>query len=353
MNWTDVLLEAVIVSVVVVSLVSNLLVLLCFVQSSEIRAQVPGVFLLNLSISNILTSTVNMPSTLFGIALRGQPFGDAFCRAVSFLETFLTANAMLSMAALGVDRWLAVVFPLSYSSRLQYRDALVVLGCCWLHSVAFSLAALLMSWGAYSDTYASCSVCLAGGARSAGGAGEFAVFAAFTVLFHCSTFALCLVVMCFAYLKVLRVARLHCRRIDVVTVQTLLLVVDIHPSVKERCLAEQRKRRQRATKKICIFIGTFILCFGPHVITRLLELLPQVSVGRDWGVATRCLSYAKAACDPFVYSLLRQQFRKVLGGFGNRVLRQDRYLISTSAGRQSSSSYDTSATDDFPIRMVT
>lgn len=39
-------------------------------------------------------------------------------------------------------------------------------------------------------------------------------------------------------------------------------------SVKERCLAQQKKRRQRATKKICVFIGSFILCFSPYVITR-------------------------------------------------------------------------------------
>lgn len=39
-------------------------------------------------------------------------------------------------------------------------------------------------------------------------------------------------------------------------------------SVKERCLAQQKKRRRRATKKICVFIGSFILCFSPYVITR-------------------------------------------------------------------------------------
>lgn len=43
-------------------------------------------------------------------------------------------------------------------------------------------------------------------------------------------------------------------------------------SVKERCLAQQKKRRQRATKKICIFIGSFILCFSPYVITRRVHV---------------------------------------------------------------------------------
>lgn len=39
-------------------------------------------------------------------------------------------------------------------------------------------------------------------------------------------------------------------------------------SVKQRCLAEQKRRKQRATKKISIFIGSFIICFAPYVITR-------------------------------------------------------------------------------------
>lgn len=39
-------------------------------------------------------------------------------------------------------------------------------------------------------------------------------------------------------------------------------------SVRERCLEEQKRRRQRATKKISTFIGTFLVCFAPYVITR-------------------------------------------------------------------------------------
>lgn len=39
-------------------------------------------------------------------------------------------------------------------------------------------------------------------------------------------------------------------------------------SVKQRCLAEQKRRKQRATKKISMFIGSFVICFAPYVITR-------------------------------------------------------------------------------------
>ncbi|XP_033480887.1 G-protein coupled receptor 26 [Epinephelus lanceolatus] len=343
MSIPEFLLEVSIVVIAVVSLLTNLSVLLCFTQSAELRSHVPGIFILNLSFSNILLTVINMPATFLGVAQSAKPFGDLFCQAISFAETFLTANAMLSMAALSMDRWIAVMFPLSYSSKMRYRDAFLIVAYSWLHSLTFSLTQLLMDWGGYSHTYASCTVYLDAEKRS-----QLAAYATFTALFHCSSFALCLLVLCFAYLKVLRVARSHCKRIDVITVQTLLLLVDIHPSVKERCLAEQKKRRQRATKKIFIFIGTFILCFSPYVITRLVELLPSVHIPRYWGMTAKCLSYAKTSSDPFVYCLLRHQYRKVLVGIISRFLRKDHYSLSIHSA---SSTLDT--TDDNCVARIT
>ncbi|MEQ2199875.1 hypothetical protein XENOCAPTIV_015334 [Xenoophorus captivus] len=343
MSIPQFLLEGSIVVSAVVTLLTNFSVLLCFTQSAELRSHVPGIFILNLSISNIILALINMPVTFLGVASSAKPLRDQLCRAVSFTETFTTCNAMLSMAALSVDRWVAVVFPLRYSSKMNYRDAFVIVAYSWLHSLAFSLTQLMMRWGAYSHTYASCTLHL-----DVEEASQRSAYATFTALFYCSSFALCLFVLCFAYLKVLRVARSHCKRIDVITVQTLLLLVDIHPSVKERCLAQQRKRRQRAAKKICIFIGSFIICFSPYVITRLVELLPSVDIPRHWGIATKCLVYAKASSDPFVYCLLRHQYRKVLVSIIRRIVRKDQFFLSAHS---TSSMWDTTD-ESFPDRIT-
>lgn len=203
------------------TLLSNLLVLLCFASSAEIRAQVPGVFVINLSLCNILAATVTMPSTLLGVAFGGKPFGDVLCWMVSFTDTFLTTNTMLSMVALSVDRWVAVVFPLTYCSKMRFTKAFAMLGYMWIHSLTFSLTPLLLSWVDYSPTYASCTTVPLGPMHL-----SFTIFIAFL---HGISFLLSLTVLCLAYLKVLQVARFHCKRIDVVTVQTLLLLVDIHP----------------------------------------------------------------------------------------------------------------------------
>uniref|UniRef100_A0A4W5PHU0 G-protein coupled receptor 26 n=1 Tax=Hucho hucho TaxID=62062 RepID=A0A4W5PHU0_9TELE len=326
MDFAEIIFALFIVVVAIVSLLSNLLVLLCFVQSAEIRRQVPGIFIMNLSFCNILITLLNMPSTLLGIVRNQQPFGDCLCHTVSFLETFLTANTMLSMAALSIDRWIAVVFPLSYSSKMRYKDAVIMMCYSWFHSLTFSLIALLFSWVDYSHIYASCTLHLSEES-------DRIKFTIFTVVFHASSFMLSLLILCFTYLKVLKVARFHCKRIDVITMQTLFLLVDIHPSVKQRCLVEQKRRKQRATKKISIFIGSFIICFAPYVITRLTELLPFVGINRHWGIVSKCLTYSKAASDPFAYSLLRLQYKKVLVTVVNRLLRRDLY---PSSGHNSS-----------------
>ncbi|XP_033617268.1 G-protein coupled receptor 26 [Fukomys damarensis] len=220
---------------------------------------------------------------------------------------------MLSMAALSIDRWVAVVFPLSYRTKMRLRDAALMVAYTWLHALTFPAAALALSWLGFHQLYASCTLC----SRRPD---ERLRFAVFTGAFHTLSFLLSFVVLCFTYLKVLKVARFHCKRIDVITMQTLVLLVDIHPSVRERCLEEQKRRRQRATKKISTFIGTFLVCFAPYVITRLVELFSSAPIGSHWGVLSKCLAYSKAASDPFVYSLLRHQYRKSCKEILNRIL---------------------------------
>ncbi|XP_020505647.1 G-protein coupled receptor 26-like [Labrus bergylta] len=325
MDTAEVILSVLVVVIIIVSLLSNVLVLICFLYNPEIRKQVPGLFNLNLTFCNLLLTVSNMPLTLVGLVSHAQPGGDGFCQTVGFLETFLSTNSMLSMAALSIDRWIAVVFPLRYHSKMRHKDAAFVLGYTWVHSVSFSTVAACLSWVGYHRLYASCTL-------ANPRANSRTQFVIFTVFFHSFTFLLSFIVLCFTYLKVLKVARFHCKRIDVITMQTLVLLVDIHPSVRQRCLEEQKRRRQRATKKISTFIGTFMLCFAPYVITRIVELFPAVPINPHWGIVSKCLTYSKAACDPFVYSLLRHQYKKTCTDIINRLLK--RSSLNASGRRQ-------------------
>ncbi|KAK1793526.1 hypothetical protein P4O66_011430 [Electrophorus voltai] len=322
MHIAEIALSLLVVVIIVVSLLSNVVVLICFLYNTEIRKQVPGLFILNLTFCNLLLTSSNMPLTVVGLVSKGHPGGQGFCQFIGFLDTFLTTNSMLSMAALSIDRWVAVVFPLSYHSRIRHRDAVLAVTYAWVHSLAFSIVAACLSWVGYHQPYASCTLCNVRASAVKTG------FAVYTLALHSLTFLLVLVVLCVTYLKVLKVARFHCKRIDVITMQTLVLLVDIHPSVRQRCLEEQRKRRRRATRKISTFIGTFVVCFAPYVLTRVVELFVVVPISPYWGVLCKTLAYSKAACDPFVYSLLRHQYRKTCGDIINRFLKRGSRHVS-------------------------
>lgn len=55
---------------------------------------------------------------------------------------------------------------------------------------------------------------------------------------------------------------------------------------------------------------------------RIVELFCPEPISPHWGVLTKCLSYSKAASDPFVYSLLHHQYRKTCSVLVNRVLKR-------------------------------
>ncbi|KAF3708119.1 G-protein coupled receptor 26 [Channa argus] len=278
MDAWDIVASVLVVGIIVVSLLSNVVVLICFLYNPEIRKQVPGLFILNLTFCNLLLSVSNMPLTLVGLITTGHPGGSHFCQIVGFLDTFLTTNSMLSMAALSIDRWVAVVFPLSYHSRIRHRDGVIALVYTWIHSLCFSTVATCQSWVGYHHLYASCTLC---NVRAKGAGTQFVIF---TVALHSLTFFLTLIVLCVTYLKVLKVARFHCKRIDVITMQTLVLLVDIHP--------------------------------------RIVELFSPGYISPQWGVLSKCLAYSKAASDPFVYSLLRHQYRKTCSLLANKIFKR-------------------------------
>lgn len=70
----------------------------------------------------------------------------------------------------------------------------------------------------------------------------------------------------------------------------------------------------------------------PPSLRRLVELSPAAAIGAHWGVLSKCLAYGKAASDPFVYSLLRRQYRKSCREMLNRLLNRRSFHPSGLTG---------------------
>lgn len=82
----------------------------------------------------------------------------------------------------------------------------------------------------------------------------------------------------------------------------------------------------------------FSFCF---IWGRIVELFSPWPISSHWGVLSKCLAYSKAASDPFVYSLLRHQYRKTCSLLANKVLKRSPLNSSSlrmenNAGRNNS-----------------
>ena len=61
----------------------------------------------------------------------------------SSLDIFLGIASMLNVAAVSVDRAIAVVYPLSYEKIVTGRRSFFVIAACWMYSIIILIAALL------------------------------------------------------------------------------------------------------------------------------------------------------------------------------------------------------------------
>lgn len=64
---------------------------------------------------------------------------------------------------------------------------------------------------------------------------------------------------------------------------------------------------------------------------RIVELFWPEPISPRWGVLSKCLAYSKAASDPFVYSLLRHQYKTTCRLLANRIFK--RHPLNSSSVR--------------------
>lgn len=69
--------------------------------------------------------------------------------------------------------------------------------------------------------------------------------------------------------------------------------------------------------------------FQPSSSHRLVELSSTIPINSHWGIISKCLAYSKVVSDPFVYSLLRNQYKKTWKDIINKILK--RSSINSSA----------------------
>ncbi|XP_037666471.1 galanin receptor type 2 [Choloepus didactylus] len=318
--------EAVIVPVLfalifLVGTVGNALVLAVLLRGGQ-AASTTNLFILNLGVADLCFIVCCVPFQATIYTLDGWVFGSLLCKAVHFF-IFLTMHASsFTLAAVSLDRYLAIRYPLHSRELRTPRNALAAIALIWGLSLLFS--------GPYLSYYrqsrlANLTVC-----HPAWSAPRRRAMDLCTFVF---SYLLPVLVLGLTYVRTLRYLW---RAVDPVAAGS-----------------GARRAKRKVTRMIVIVAALFCLCWMPHHVIILCVWFGRFPLTRATyalRILSHLVSYANSCVNPIVYALVskhfRKGFRKICAGLLRRAPRRASGRVRISApGTHSGSVLERESTD--------
>lgn len=281
--------------------VMNFLVCLVVYRSKELRRHISSVFIVNLAICDFMMAVFAMPYSFGSVILNHWPFGDFWCQFTGFWNMLLSIAAILTLATISIDRYIAVIKPLQYRAKMTIQWALAMICFVWIQATVFAIAPIGMGWYTFNTRYFVCTF---------PSDLQDVRYIGFTITTYTSNVGVSLVIMLGAYYKIFGVARLHSRRIG----HAVVSAVHFAPGLRGTMSTESSRQREfKAARKILFVIGAFICCVAPYTAVRLLELAKgEQPLPHRVTISLRWIAFLKSSIDPFIYGLLQRRFRRAL-----------------------------------------
>ncbi|KFM63252.1 Allatostatin-A receptor, partial [Stegodyphus mimosarum] len=229
-----------------------------------------------------------VPFTAFDYALPYWPFGDVWCRVVQYLVIVCAYASIYTLVLMSLDRFLAVVHPITSMSIRTVRNAFIAIGVMWAVIVLTCIPAL-QSHGQVSYTFdgTEYSVCIFL-------SNEGYNYAAYQICFFLSSYIIPLGLIFVLYMLMLK-----------------RLWFGVAPG--GRVSAESLRSKKRVTRMVVIVVVIFAVCWCPIQIVLVLKsvdsygLTPLRIVGQ---ITSHILAYMNSCVNPILYAFLSDNFRK-------------------------------------------
>ncbi|XP_068686537.1 G-protein coupled receptor 161-like [Montipora foliosa] len=307
------------------SLICNALVGFVLIRKPErLLHSSASKLLLNLTASSFLLSLIVLPFVFASSLKQSWIFGKVWCQATGFFTVLLSATSLGTVMFLSIDRYHCIVNPLIYDSRMSPTRTNVFILCTWLASVFLALLPLV-GWGkyGYQPAKVSCTVVW-----------NDSLSEGYTKLYPIVTLFLPLTVMIVAYYHILKAARRQAR-----IGQIAVLPASLNSGLRTSSRAFNRNSiasnasaftRSKALRTTFLVLGTVIFCWGPYVISVILES-EQVPVRYELQATFVMVSYSSVLLYPIIYGfhirVIRRSIKRLLFSF---ILRRNNTVRPTS-----------------------
>ncbi|ESO89746.1 hypothetical protein LOTGIDRAFT_164768 [Lottia gigantea] len=258
-------------------------------------------------------------------------------RLTGFLSVTVCTTSSLTLACIAIDRYSAALYPLSYSTKIQQKHCIVILGFCWLWSMLTAMPPILPSKPAlyyYHDGTKHCSP---------------------SFRTHCWYYWYCTVmgygiplpIMTVCYVQIYRILRNQKRKVFGTTSIRLPKVAVIenqipmkhgdsfgmesNSNINHHCDIQDvgktkfrkvthnltRRPQVQIAKRGAMLILAYFLCWGPYAV---LFACPGHIVTAEWvEVMAMWIVYSLVVWNPLIYVFNNHQFRLEMKRFLRRL----------------------------------
>ncbi|KAM4557841.1 trace amine-associated receptor 13c-like [Odontesthes bonariensis] len=281
-----VLLQVVLFSIPVLTVVLNLLVIISVSHYRQLHTPT-NILLLSLAVSDFLVGLVIIPAGIIRTTTCWF-LGDLMCFLYNCLCYIITSASVGDMVLISIDRYVAICDPLHYPTRVTEGRVKLCVCLCWLCSALYNLLFVkddLTLLGKHNSCYGECVVFI----DNISGSVDLVL-----------TFILPVTVITVLYMRVFVVAVSQARAMrSHVTAAKLQLSVSI----------KTKKSELKAARTLGVLMIVFLICFIPYYCVSLVGAdLPNSSSASF----VSFLFLLNSCLNPVIYALFYPWFRKAV-----------------------------------------
>ncbi|OAD62574.1 Allatostatin-A receptor [Eufriesea mexicana] len=265
----------------ILGLVGNSLVVIVVAANPGMRSTT-NILIINLAVADLLFVIFCIPFTATDFVLPYWPFGNIWCKMVQYLIIVTAYASVYTLVLMSLDRYLAVVHPISSMSWRTENHAIIAICIAWAMIFALSTPAFFVHGEDTNDSSSSnltaCRILP-----------EYS-WPSFQMTFFLMSYLLPLMLICYFYVCML-----------------------IRLWRGDRVSAEGRRGRKRVTRLVFVVVGVFAFCWCPIqviLVTKSFNVYPLKLATIMFQIASHILAYTNSCVNPILYAFLSDSFRK-------------------------------------------
>ncbi|XP_012253456.2 RYamide receptor-like isoform X5 [Athalia rosae] len=331
---TNYLLITLYVPVIVLAVTANILVIVVVLKYHYMRS-VTNYFLVNLSVADLLVTTICMPMAVSQAVTMIWVYGEIMCKLFFYLQGVAVAASVFTITAMSIDRYLAIRSPIAFRRVFNRRSTILVIAALW--AVALSIFAPVLRAVTLSPMIELDNITLAGQRIEHPTfyvcTEDFKPLGIHAHIFGAACFALVYAIPGFiVILAYSMMGRTLCARKPPFDCDS------IEGSASSQQGFRLVRERRRVAWILLLLAVLFALCWLPYNVLRLLIDLGVLGDGRAISdVLSYCLflGHANSALNPIVYCFMTRNFRRSV----SEILFRSRHALARRKPHRKSLTY--------------